>query len=728
MNGNAAFKRLAPEIQQALYDMEWESLRPIQEQAIHAVLDTPGDLLISARTASGKTEAAFLPILSQIADKPKGSIRVLYISPLRALINDQFRRLEELCRRSQIPVHRWHKDVSQSHRQKLIRDPGGVLAITPESVEAMLLRRSSQMSTLVRELQFVVIDELHAFVGRERGIHLRSLMQRLERYVSTKPRFIALSATLGQSFDVYRSWLRPDAVNAVRVIEDPPAHRELDFTIHAFEITEEDEEDAPKKSRHSYEFSADLVKDALSTFVGEKNLLFGNRKDALESLADVLNEHCEQDGRLPEFFVHHGSLSKEVREQAEERMQSPQPSTLLCTSTLELGIDVGRVRMVGQLGPTWSVGSLVQRIGRSGRRKGDRPRMRMYLQHFAGAKRSGTTAPLMLDLAQAIAMAELMYEKWVETPKTTDLDLSTLVHQILAIIAETGGIPAMELFARINATGVFNQVSQELFVAVLRCLGGKQVIEQVSTGELVLGTVGEKVVNHYDFYSVFLTPLEYDVKHVLQAIGTLPAVAVPLVKDHFILANRRWQVESIDTERLLIQVVPSKARKPPKFPGEPGEIDPVVRRKMRKVLLTDESYDYLNPMAVEWLHGARQEAARIGLRNQDVVEISPNNLYWFAWTGTRAQRTLLLAGRKAGIEMEDANVAIHAKCSASSLKKFATEFASRPPSAEELAALIPWKQMRKFDRFLSDDLLTIGLARNCIDIPEAQRVAATLKG
>jgi len=134
----------------------------------------------------------------------------------------------------------------------------------------------------------------------------------------------------------------------------------------------------------------------------------------------------------------------------------------------------------------------------------------------------------------------------------------------------------------------------------------------------------------------------------------------------------------------------------------------------------------LNPTANQWLQNARAEALRMGLRSSDIVQVAPDKLYWFTWTGTRAQRTLLLAARRAGLEMEDEKIAVQARCTAASLRQFAADFVAHPPTTEELAALVPWKQMRKFDRFLSDELLTVGLARNCLDLPEALRTATML--
>jgi ATP-dependent helicase Lhr and Lhr-like helicase len=228
-----AFSLLAEPLRRALWRMQWTALRPIQVDAIRAVLQTKDDLIISARTASGKTEAAFLPILSRVLDQPFGSVRAMYVGPLKALINDQFRRLEELCEHAEIPVHRWHGDVAQSQKHALFDQPSGILLITPESLESLFVNRSTRLPGLFRHLSFVVIDELHAFIGRERGTHLRSLLYRLERHAETGYRIAALSATLGDLSGT-AAWLRPGHAERVQIISDLSEQKAVRYRIYGY--------------------------------------------------------------------------------------------------------------------------------------------------------------------------------------------------------------------------------------------------------------------------------------------------------------------------------------------------------------------------------------------------------------------------------------------------------------------------------------------------------------
>ncbi len=192
----SAFNLLHRAVQRVLFEKGWTSLRPIQEATIHAYLKDARELLIVAGTAGGKTEAWLLPALSHLIDNPLPSIQIICVSPLKSLINDQYGRLVDFAKGLHVPVHRHHGDVGQHHKAAWRKNPGGILIITPESLEAMLLRRSSEVPTLFKHLQLVVIDEVHAMLDTERGIHLQSLLSRISYLIGHRPRTIGLSATI----------------------------------------------------------------------------------------------------------------------------------------------------------------------------------------------------------------------------------------------------------------------------------------------------------------------------------------------------------------------------------------------------------------------------------------------------------------------------------------------------------------------------------------------------
>ena len=203
---SGVFGRLAPYIQDFIYANHWEDLREIQKEACQVVWDTDDNLLLSSGTASGKTEAAFLPVLTELYHRPSRSVGVLYISPLKALINDQFKRLDQLLQESGLPVCKWHGDASRAEKDRLVKHPQGILQITPESLESLLIRKQGACYSLFHDLRFVIIDEVHYFMRDVRGVQVLSLLERMQRLSGNVPRRIGLSATLGD-IEVAKRWL-----------------------------------------------------------------------------------------------------------------------------------------------------------------------------------------------------------------------------------------------------------------------------------------------------------------------------------------------------------------------------------------------------------------------------------------------------------------------------------------------------------------------------------------
>ena len=277
---SAAFAKLHPKIQEAVWNQHWDELRPLQVDAIEALLDTTDHLIVAAATASGKTEAVFLPVLSQIAAEPAESVQALYISPLKALINDQFRRLEDLCAHAEIPVHRWHGDVGATDKQRLRQSPGGVLLITPESLESQFINLDRHLRRIYAHLRFVVIDELHAFLDNVRGIHLRSLLARLGATVGVTPRRFGLSATIGD-FAPARAFLCPEAPDTVRVLEDDTQRKELRVGLKAYLDAPEPTEGAEGETADPVAATGGLAavaEDIAQRFRGYSNLIFCNSR------------------------------------------------------------------------------------------------------------------------------------------------------------------------------------------------------------------------------------------------------------------------------------------------------------------------------------------------------------------------------------------------------------------------------------------------------------------
>lgn len=700
--------------------MKWQSLRPIQEQAIHKIFESDVDLVISARTASGKTEAAFLPILSHVYSSRKPSVQALYVGPLKSLINDQFRRLKTLCERADIAVHRWHGDVDSGRKHDLVKNPSGVLLITPESIESVLLNRTSRLGALFGHLEFVVIDEIHALIGIERGTHLRSLLFRLRDRIKKDFRIIGLSATLGNSFSHYEHWLRPDAERKVDLIESAADEKRILLKIHGF--YSEPDDLTKSVEDESARLPSSLTRSVYEHFVGTKNLVFANSKSKVEELADSLNALCRADNRPEEFLVHHGSLSKESRELTEREMHGRRPRTTVCSSTLELGIDIGNVRAIGQLDPPWSVSSQIQRLGRSGRGDGEPQCMRIYVKADRLTAKSTLIDKLHLSLLKSIAITELMLERpsWVEPPHIDRFDLSTLAHQILSLLAETGGTNARNAFGLLCKNGAFRAITTSVFSRVLRCLGERELIEQMPDGDLILAPRGEQLVRHYSFYSAFTTGIEFSVVHGSVPIGTLPSEALPAVEDHLLLGGRRWRVLSIDNQRREIGVQPARGKKPPLFYGGRAELHPRVAQRMRNVLLERRPISYADDTANLLLTEARVSATQTRLSESDFISISPNRCYWFTWTGSEIQRTLVLICQSIGLKSIDRGVALEFEDNdIATVRAKLALLELNALEALQLARLLPIKYFRKLDEWLSVDLLEESLAADFLDIAGA---------
>jgi len=730
MNEPSAFQRLHPIIQEELYRMKWERLRPIQEDAIHAILGGNKHLIISANTAGGKTEAAFLPVLSEIVEDHASSVRALYVGPLKALINDQFRRLEELCEHAEIPVHKWHGDVGQSKKSRVLKSPGGVLLITPESIESLFINHPDKLSKLFSHLSYIVIDELHAFIGTERGAQLRSLLARLTQHANHDMRIIGLSATLGDMTSAQK-WVdghNPDNV-ALIAHDDNKTVKYLIKGYRRLKTGEEQGEDSSKeKNAESIPTTDDsrLANDIINTFAGKTALIFANNKQMLEFYADHARELQSEIGLQNPFRIHHGSLSKGEREDTEEALRSSTPTATFCSSTLELGIDVGNVCAVGQIGAPWSVSSLKQRLGRSGRHEGEPSVLWLYVVEDAATEQSKPIDRLYPQLLRAIAMTELMLEDWCEPPDIERWHLSTLVQQIMSVIAEAGGASALTLFERLITRGSFKNIDQKTLVRVLRSIGANDLVEQTPEGTIILGLKGERIVRSFEFYSAFVTEKELRVLHRGHLIGTVSALPTTGAEGFLILAGRRWKIIEINLDREEILVEPSRGGRLPLFSGSSGpDLHPRIHEKMREILSDTRVPVYLDQVAKEMLHEARTFA-----RDSDILQHpffrNGNDTIWFTWCGTRANRTLLGLGLYKELDVSDEGIALSfGKMRDTDIQRNYSQFLSEQLDPVKLAEHFPVKTVEKYDNFLTEDLLSEAFARNYLDLPGALK---TIKG
>lgn len=709
---SASFELLHERVRRWIWEQRWSELRDVQEQAIHAILGGEGDAIVSAVTAAGKTEAAFLPICSSLLeDGASAGVQVLYVGPLKALINDQWRRLDGLCESLDIAVHRWHGDVTQSARQKLIRKPNGILLITPESLEALFVRRGSDVGRIFAGLRFIVIDELHAFIGSERGMQLQSLLHRLERVLRRRVRRIGLSATLGD-MNLAADFLRPPnrRASAPAIVKSDEAGTGAKLRLYGFRRPLREETDDEDETED--ETGRSIAQHLFKNLRGSNNLVFANARSRVELYTDLLSRMCET-SRLPqEFFAHHGSLSRELRFDVEDWLKrGERPLTVICTSTLEMGIDIGAVKSVAQIGRPPSVASLRQRLGRSGRR-GEPAILRVYIQEESVAPGSPPQDAIRATLVETIAMIELLLAKWVEPPQGEMLHGSTFVQQLLSLIAQYGGITAQDAFAMLCESGPFQHLTRAMFKPLLRELAARDLIRQESDGLLLHGAKGERIVNHHDFYSAFMSPDEYRLVTAGRELGTLP-IDNPVAEGSFLIfAGRRWRVASVDSEKHVIDLEPAAAGRVPVFDNRAaGVVHDRVRQEMRALYTSDETPAYLDREAADLLREGRENFARAGLDRTNLIACADGALY-FPWLGTRAMNTIVQQLRARGLDVSPEGPAIAAhRMTPDALRAAVAECeAERPVDVLALAAAVENKLEEKWDWALDEGTLCASYA------------------
>lgn len=715
VSASSPYDTLHSSVKKWIWDQQWSALRDVQAQSIPAVL-SGHDTIISAATASGKTEAAWLPIISVLAEAPAlAGVQAIYISPLKALINDQFARLRSLCETAEIPVNRRHGDVAGSERKNIAVAPAGVLLITPESLEAMFVLQGHRIRELFGQLRYVVVDELHSFIGAERGAQLQSLMHRLDLAARRRIQRVALSATLAD-FDAACAFLRPGDGENVTVIRSKDGDgSELRLQVRGYErqqvLTSEKAEVTHTADRRA------IAEHLFNTIRGHDNLVFVNSRSGVEVYTDLF-EQISGDHRVSnEFFPHHGNLSKQFREDVERRLKTDgQPTTAVCTSTLELGIDIGSADSVAQIGAPGSVAALRQRVGRTGRRDGKPAVLRVYVSEQAIGGTMTLLDRLRPSLVQTVAVVELMLEQWYEPPDIAGLHLSTEIQQVLSMIAQHGGAMASQLYSALSGNGPFRNVSVSMFTQLLRDMADAELLSQESDGTLHAGRVGEALLNHYSFYAAFETVDEYRLVSGGRTLGTIP-ITFPVLEDSLIIfAGKRWRVFSIDTGTKTIELTSARGGMPPMFAPSGISIADGIRQRMQTIYESAVSPAYLDTTAANLLFQGRTAYQQAGLDRSYIVHEGGDTIL-LPWRGTKVLNAMNLMLKSQGLETVVDGIAI--TCTEASLDEVygclvsATE---NPTDADQLASLVEVKEGAKYDRFLGVELLNQTYAARDLDI------------
>lgn len=616
------FAQLHPSLRHHIINtLGWSGLRPVQADSVAPILGG-ANVVILAPTAGGKTEAAFFPLLTRMLSEGWSGLSVLYLSPIRALLNNQRTRLEKLGAMIGRTVGVWHGDVGQSQRKRLRQEPPDILLTTPESLEAMLISTRTDPSVMFASLRAVVIDEVHAFAKADRGWHLLGVLMRLSAWAERDLQRIGLSATVGNRDEIV-AWLSAGSERAQATVDPPvPVGRPapevtLDWVKHL-------------------ENAAHLI---AALHRGERRLVFCDSRIQAERLTRLLR------ARQQTTHLIHSSLSAGERQRTETAFADGEPGVIVATSALELGIDIGALDRVIGIDAPYTVASFLQRMGRTGRRQGAVANMLLL-----AISREG--------LWRGAALLELWKVGFVESAQPPAYPLHLLAQQAVALVLERPGIPVDTLQAMLDPFREVIGASSEAAAEVLAHLVSTRILtlDGVRVG---MGRAGEEKLGrrHYmKLVSVFTTPPLFRVFHGRRELGTVHQATFmgdaeaqgPRV---ILLAGRTWRVKSIHWTRRTAQVEPfDAAAGATRWLGASADLSPELAEGHRLVVVA--------PWQAEAHHSRRATAELESLREDfEFVEsagatLAPTDTGLEVWTfaGDLRNRALAAHLRMAGVE------------------------------------------------------------------------------
>lgn len=717
---SSSFELLHRGVQEWIWERGWRELRDAQERAIPVLLPGDRDLVIAASTAAGKTEAAFLPILSRLArDGASSGVAAIYVGPLKALINDQFGRLDELCERLDIAVHRWHGDVDGGRKRAVIEDPSGVLLITPESLEGLFIRRGAKLRGIFASLRYVVVDELHTFLGTERGKQLQSQLARLELLLGRRVARVGLSATLGD-MDLARAALRPEDPASVALVQSPSGGQELRVQVRGVRGVASPDDTEPA--------ALQVVADHLfRTMRGSRNLVFANARRVVEELSDRLRQRCEDEHVPVEFVAHHGSLARAWRQDVEADLRDgDRPCTVICTATLELGIDIGAVKSVAQIGAPSSVAALRQRLGRSGRRKGEPAVLRIYAIDEIEPEADDPLADLAPQVVQAVAMVQLLVQGFCEPPRADAVHASTLVQQTLSVIAQEEGAKAQHLHAVLCRHGAFRAIDAAAFARFLRGLAAQGLIEQEADGTLLLGPEGESLVGDWTFYAAFEQAEEFAVQHDGAELGRIMLDPSIRAGELLVLGGRRWIVLGVEGGARRVVVEPAVGAGRARFMGRaPAGVHDRVREEMQRVWMGAVAPDFVDPVAREIVERAQRRFVELGLHARSCVD-GANGAILFVPCGDRVIDTVQ-AMLGVPCDVDGPFLGVEQLGAAELLSRLRALAEAPAPDVAVLLGRLHGLPAQKHDRFVEPELLMLDRAARHLDIDGARAALRALR-
>lgn len=622
------FNRYATFIQEYIYKEGWQELREVQQAAAEAIFETNNNVLIATPTASGKTEAALFPIITLMKEQPIEHIQTLYISPLKALINDQFIRLENVLEASEIKVFRWHGDVNSNDKQKVLNTNNIILQITPESLESLFVNHFNDLSTIFKNLRYIIIDEVHYFVSSVRGIQLMSLLTRLERLINHPLRKIGLSATIGNPTETayylsnfHNNFEKNTTILVIRQNKTKTALQMVYNTIDS-------------------ETDRDQYYHNLYNLINKKRtIVFANSKQKVEEAAQFLNLINEENHFPNYILVHHGNISKSLRTEVETKMRNSDiPITAIATMTLELGIDLGKLERVVQIDVPPSISSFVQRLGRTGR-KTNIKEMAFLFEGPSINLNDSFYEVINWRFMLSIAMIDLyIREKYIEPLTIDKLPYGVLLHQTISVLSTTPGLKPSQLARTMLTIPIFSNISQADYKSLLKSALDNNLIEKSETGDIYLGETGEKMLSSYDFYAVFSGTDDFEVFHKTKLIGSISKPL--LIGAIFSLAGQTWEVINVNKIKKRIEVKPSNGLATTSWNGNGITFyDTKILKNLKRVLDDEPSITFLNESSkIKYQEFLRiyKNLPLIKSKNYDIYDLGSNEYLILPFLGTKA--------------------------------------------------------------------------------------------
>jgi ATP-dependent helicase Lhr and Lhr-like helicase len=690
----SAFSRFPTRLQEAIVSrVGWSSLRPVQELASHALLDG-NNATILAPTAGGKTEASMFPVIAQLVEKEPNGVGAIYIAPIKALLNNQADRLGLYTEMVGLKRFLWHGDVKGSDKKKFLKEPCDLLMTTPESLEVMLLSPKVEHERIFADLRAVVIDEVHAIAGTDRGAHLMSVIERLARVTPNDIQRIGLSATVGNPQDIL-TWLQGTSKRPSCIVDPPKVTGPKDLKVFLHGDVEA------------------IATDASGFAYGKKSLLFCQSRALSEEIAKRITD------RGTNVFVHHSSVSLEERMMAEDRFQQGSNTCIVCTSTLELGIDVGDLDNVLQANAPSTVSSFLQRLGRTGRRSGQTANTTFFVQDTD-------------TLLQAVAIIELARRGWVESVPVQNRTWTVMVHQLLALTLQFTAIEVDRCWETLSVVPDFAGIRREEFDTLIEHMLQNGYL-YMTGGQISMGTKAEKTFGHKNFmelYAVFSSPQLYQVQTTGgYTLGSLEQAFVDrLVPDitSFLLGGRSWVVNVVEHKDRTVQVSAAPEGRKPSWGGfVPELLSFELCQEMARILRTSDRFPYLDADGQAALDDYRAMRGN-QLQTFPAIEWDGEEATWWTFAGGKINHTLkygLQGGHDWKIRVDNFKLRIEGDSLGIGTLSLAVDrvlsqaFWAEPSTLNYLANNMPNYRFSKFQQALPDAYAFEVVQSFLLDIP-----------